>query len=206
MPVENGLAGGRVLRIVLPLLVVGAGLVIPPAPSDTDLYWHLSMGRAALATHARTFPDPVGPDAAALYTNPEWVFDTLVYGLQTLGGPLLISALVALLAGLSAWLTWRLARVYAGPDAPWTALGITALVVGATNWQFTARPQSLFHVLLPLFLLTAHRAARDGGAAWLGLSVVGLVWAQSHSSMVLMPALFPQRPRHSGHIRRQAIG
>lgn len=175
-------------------LLVGAAILLRMRPlSSLDLWWHLSMGRLARAAGGRTFEDPLSWGVGRPYRDPEWLFDVGALTVWELGGVGAIVAVTALLAGLGATLAWLLAREVAGPDRPWATVLVAALAVGGSSWRFDPRPQSLFLVLLPATMLLAARARRTGGRArwgWLaGLVVTLLLWSQSHSSMVIAPAV-----------------
>jgi len=159
--------------------------------TSLDLWWHLSMGEAVLAGRGRVVEDPTSFAPDVPYRDPEWLFDVGALGVWNVAGiPGLIAA-TALLAGASAVAVfWVARRVGAGP---WTSVVVAALAVGGASWRFDPRPQSLFLVLLPLAMALAIAArTSDGRSRWgylAGLVVTCLVWSQSHSSMVIAPAV-----------------
>lgn len=137
------------------------------------------MGRGVVDGLARRFPDPVGPDSRE-YVDPEWLYDLALLVAHSVGdvpGVLLFTGALALLSALSVvGLTSR-------KDATEGALVLAAIGVAGSTFHFTARPQAAFLVLLPLVMWLARR--RRHGL----LLLVGLVWTQSHSSMVLLPVV-----------------
>ncbi len=181
--------------LAIGLVVVAAVARLRPT-EVLDVWWHLSMGEAALASLSRRYPDPVGPDPAALYTNPEWIFDALLVGAWRLGGEpgalLLCAALAACAAALAVALAGRVLRG-AGAPGPGGAALLGALALGGSIGRFMPRPQSLFLVLLLAALLCGWGVAHSAGrrrAGWLvGLGLSCLVWSNAHSSMVLIPAV-----------------
>lgn len=156
-----------------------------------DLWWHLSMGKAVVAGCGRVVEDPTSFAPDIPYRDPEWLFDVVALGVWSVGGVPGINVATALLAGSAAVAAWWVARrVGAGP---WTAVVVAALAVGGASWRFDPRPQSLFLVLLPVAMAMAIGArTSDGWARWgylAGLAGTCLVWSQSHSSMVIAPAV-----------------
>jgi len=175
-------------------VLVGAAILLRLRPLQSlDLWWHLSMGRLVRSEGARSFEDPLSWGVGHPYRDPEWLFDLAALAVWDLGGVGAVVALTALLAGISAALAWLLARELAGPDRPWAAVVVAALAVGGSSWRFDPRPQSLFLVLLPATMLLAARArATHGRARWgwlIGLVATLALWSQSHSSMVIAPAV-----------------
>lgn len=170
-----------------------AGLLRLRPLTSLDLWWHLSMGREVRRAGARTFDDPTSIPTGHPYTDPEWIFDLLALGTWEAGGVAAVLLLTALLAATSAVLAWLLARQLLGPARPWAAVLLATLAVGGSSWRFDPRPQSLFLVLLPATMLLAARARASAGPrrrAWLaGLVAVLVLWSQSHSSMVIGPAV-----------------
>jgi hypothetical protein len=189
--VETARQRGPLFAVGL-LILLAALLRLRPLRS-LDLWWHLSMGREVRRAGARVFDDPTSIPTGHAYTDPEWLFDLLALATWEAGGVAAVLLLTAALAATSATLAWLLARHLVGPGRPWAAVLLATLAVGGSSWRFDPRPQSLFLVLLPATILLASRARSSGGAArrgWLaGLVVVLLLWSQSHSSVVIGPAV-----------------
>ncbi len=182
-----------------PALLIGVGfacvmglLRLRPLGAP-DLWWHLSVGRTVLDQGARRFPDQVGIPPRDMFVAGEWGFDVLALGLWNLGGSAALVAFAALLASACVVLVLLLTRRVAGPERPWTALAITALVAGVVGVRFFPRPHVLFLVLLPTTLLIAWIAARaDPGPQrrWLiALVLTVAVWSQCHPSVVIAPVV-----------------
>ncbi len=177
--------------VVLALL---AGVSASRPFRETDVFWHLSLGRAVLRHGARIVPEP---HAFAAYGRPctaqEWLWDIATFALHRALG---WTALVWLVIALAVAAAVLVARVLsAGRDDP--HLGAFALVsalamVGARN-ALHERPECASMVLLPAFMLAA-RAYADAPARRLrlgaGLFALELLWAQVHPTFVLAPAVF----------------
>ena len=86
------------LAWALALACVSAALAFHPV-HEADAFWHLSLGRAVLANHARVVPEisafPAFSDDVVV---PEWLWGIATYGLHQLGGYPLLNALVMGLA------------------------------------------------------------------------------------------------------------
>ena len=182
------------LAWALALACVSAALAFHPV-HEADAFWHLSLGRAVLANHARVVPEisafPAFSDDVVV---PEWLWGIATYGLHQLGGYPLLNALVMGLAACLAPVVVLLLR-RSRPGAPVACvIAVSGLVVALAHSRLRLRPQSAFLVLLPLFMMTAQAfaRARPGRRRLLGAGLVGLelLWAQLHASFVLGPAIF----------------
>ena len=154
-----------------------------------DFWWHLAMGRATLEFGTPRFPDPTSLAAAEIFPNFEWLFDVLIYTVHRIGGVPLVQLLVGSLAAISFLLVWKVAAEIVGPRAPWTALTLTTLAVGAAHFRFVPRPQSVFLVFLPLSLWLAMRLRHSFRSSALALVVVFALWAQIHASVIIAPVV-----------------
>jgi hypothetical protein len=158
-----------------------------------DLWWHLSVGRTVLDERARRFPDVVGIPPRDEFVAGEWLFDVLAVTLYDVGGSAALVLFAAAATTASFLLVWALARLVAGPDHRWCALGVTAVVSATTAVRFFPRPHILFLVLLPATLLLATKAARaparEQPAPLAGLLVVVAIWSQCHPSVMIAPVV-----------------
>lgn len=161
---------------------------------ESDPFWQMTLGRAVLASGARTFPEPV---AFSEFTNPavvpEWLWAVSTYVLHQLWGWPALAFLLGFAAMAAALAVWKLARAYAG-DAPTAAIALVALLgLVLVSSRMRLRPQAAFMVLLPLFVLFAHRYEQASERARIraGVALVALevLWAQLHGSFVLGPAI-----------------
>ena len=92
---------GRLLLTWSVILGVVTGFVGTHPIAESDPFWHLSLGRAVLASGARTFAEPVAIDAGSAFA-PEWLWDVVCYatyerfGLDAVG---LVGTLACFAAG-----------------------------------------------------------------------------------------------------------
>jgi hypothetical protein len=171
-----------------------AALAVHPE-HEGDAFWHLSLGRAVLAHHARTVPEPLAlPAFTAPAVVPEWLWDVITLGAQRAGGWPALVALVAALAAGVAVLAARLVAAWRPGIGPGATALTTGLAVGMAMGRVRLRPEAAGVLLIPAFLLVALAYAEAEGRRRLrlGAALVALeiLWAQLHGSFVLAPALF----------------
>jgi hypothetical protein len=118
----------------------------------------------------------------------EWlpsVVESALYARIGYPGMIVVKCVLAL--GLFA-LVRRLAR--RGGSAPAVATGIAALILLAVNFRTQMRPELLALILFAAtLLLLDHLVAAPRPMTVAALIGIGLVWANSHGSFVLAPAL-----------------
>lgn len=185
----------RFAAIWTALLAAACALMAVHPEHEGDAFWHMSLGRAVLAHHARTVPEPLAlPAFTSPAVVPEWLWGVITYGLHHVGSWPALVALVALLAAGAAVLSARLAAAFAKDVGPGATALVTGLAVGAVMGRVRLRPEAAGVVLIPAFLLVALRYADAEGKQRVrfGAALVGLelLWAQLHGSFVLAPALF----------------
>jgi hypothetical protein len=191
------------------LTLVAAILSLHPL-TDVDSFWHLTLGRAVVAAHARTVVEPV---AMAPFTDrcvaAEWLWEAWTWLCYRAGGYALLSWLVAACAAACAWTTSGLACAARTVEAErrfGAPLVVTTLTLMALLSRMVLRPQAAYLVLLPWFvtLSLALAAAPEPHRRWrLGASLVAieLVWAQLHGSFILGPLVFAAVALGEGTIR-----
>lgn len=157
----------------------------------------MSLGRAVLRAGRRTVPEPSAyADFAPHVVVPEWLWGVLTYGVHETLGATGLSVLAALLSALCAWLVCALCERLADDSegARDLSLLIATLVIAAALSRLRLRPQAAFLCFLPglLWLAERYRGAQGRERLRLGMGAVGLslLWAQTHASFVLAPALF----------------
>ncbi len=191
------------------LLTLAAALTSVRPFRESDLFWHLALGRAVLRAHARVVPEPCALEAfSRTSVAQEWLWEVLLYGLFRAFSYAAIAALVVAIGGaLGATVPWMLRlRPRRTPERDaWpgdAALALVApIVLMLALSRVRERPESLGLLLLVAFVGLARRyAASDtpdtqdtpGTATRLAAALVGveLIWAQTHPTFVLAPAIF----------------
>jgi Flp pilus assembly protein TadD len=187
--------GKRIVEGVLWLLL--AALVVSLAIfriTDFDVWWHLKSGQYII-TH-RTVPTH---DIFSYFAQGrtwiahEWLFEValfLVYQIAGLTGVIGFNSLIVLVAFTFTFLTLRRLKVDAAIGAP---LVITAAFL--VTFRAFARPHIVTEALLALYLmvLVSYKyipSVRAGRKRLWWLLAVQLVWANTHSGMVLGVGLF----------------
>lgn len=177
------------------LLVVMMTLLAWRPITTSDLFFHLSLGRAVwregsrVVTEPTAFAELVGPRVV-----PQWLWDVGAYGLYEGFGP---EALVVATMAVSALATWVLCRLVvrlAEAESPPAQLLVAGLGASAILMRIAARPQAMFMLLLPAAMALSWRYVRaDGrnrvalGVGWIALL---LFWTQVHGSFVIAPAIW----------------
>ncbi len=172
------------LTRLLPLLVVGlAATLALRRLGNTDTWWHLASGRwivkhgtvPGLDTLSWTVPDHP-------WTNVQWLYDVIIYGIYQLGGPnlLVISSAIAYTAAIAILLVN--VRRHVGPLA---AAVLCAWAVIISQERYEIRPEMVSYLLLSVMLwLYATGRVSNSRRLW-AIPVVMCFWANTHSLFVL---------------------
>ena len=89
---------------------------------ETDVYWHLALGRAVLRHHARVVPEPMAiPWAGDVCVASEWLWEVVASLLHTSPGAFgpLTSELVAWISANISPLPEDLARLFEDAMVAW---------------------------------------------------------------------------------------
>jgi hypothetical protein len=168
----------------LPILVVALAAAFALRRLDnTDTWWHLAGGRW-IVTHGSV------PSNDTLswtvrdhpWTNVQWLFDVLIYGLYRLGGAsLLVTSAAACYAAATALLLVNLRR-YVGPVLA-SLLG--AWMVLVSNDRFAIRPEMVSYLLIQVILLLYATGRVPGRKRLWFLPVVMCLFANCHSLFIV---------------------
>ncbi|HEV2690268.1 MAG TPA: hypothetical protein VGV35_17040 [Bryobacteraceae bacterium] len=159
--------------------------------ADTDFWWHLKTGQYIVQRHALPVPGPfayttaINPDAYPgegqvrhFNLTHEWLSQTMLYGVYSLGGlPAVVLFRAALLGGLCGLVGLLAARrsgqFYAGIAAAFATAWLA-------TWFTVDRPSivSFFFVAVFLTLLELRRFL------W-AIPAIALVWANCHGGFFL---------------------
>ncbi len=165
-----------------------ARVVIGPV-NDLDIYWHVLIGREALARHTVS-----GLGAGWLgvaeppWTTSQWLAEVLFARTQGLWG---WRGIVVLQAVLLAGLLITLAATLLPRRPVLLAVPITALVALGAASVVQDRPQSLAFIFLPVIGFWCVRLWETGRRPPLPVvALTCLLWAQLHGLWILAPAAF----------------
>jgi hypothetical protein len=159
---------------------------------DSDSGWHIRTGQWILAHRSLPPSDLFSfSKAAEPWFAWEWLSDTLLGGLDRMGGLAAIAGFLSLIVALCTWLWCRLSFA-AGGDFFLTAL-FAAPMVTTASLHWLARPHVLSWVFLLGTLLYAERCSvqlpRSRAAGLLTVAFVSALWANIHGSFFLGTAI-----------------
>ena len=170
---------GRIV-LAVPLVVAAAAVVLVTRQpvSDSDLFWHLAVGRDIFAGTA-------GADHASwtIVGRPlpldEWLGEVLLFGAYTLGGWTGIIALRAIIVAAFAFVVAATALT-AAPRRPLVALVPTLAALLIARYVWTDRPE-----LVGLLCFSILVALLRGERWLLAVPALILVWSNIHGSYAL---------------------
>lgn len=173
----------RVERL-LPALVVALAAVLSLRRLDnSDTWWHLAAGRWIVTHGSVPANDPLSwtvPDHA--WTNVQWLFDVLVYGVYRLGGASLLVITSAVSYTVATALLLVNLRRHVGPVLA-SLLGAWAVVI--SHDRFAIRPEMLTYVFIQV-ILWLYATGRVAGRKRLWfLPAVMCLFANCHSLFIV---------------------
>jgi len=167
------------------LFMVGSATVF--RLTNYDIWWHLATGRLIAGGGGIPRSDPFSFTAqGAEWIDHEWLFQLIMYGIHSLGGPAGLVLAKAVLVLLAALVVFRFIRRETG--LPPAAIGLLLLpFVLAGRDRFIVRPE-LFTLLFSAVLLDAlfrsrSRPATAGDLWW--VPFLFLAWANLHGGMIV---------------------
>ena len=188
---ERRATASRIAWIAAAAIVV---LVLTVQPfSDTDVWWHLALGRL-ITTSGIPAHEPFSfLPAAHAWVGQQWLYEVTLAGLVGAGG----AALASLVMGLAAVAAVMLAALaiprFASVTGPWLALAmvITGLVLNSVV-GVSSSVISVLGVAVVLFVISRWREGRTA-AVW-GLPPLFLLWANMDAGfaaglLILLAAL-----------------
>jgi len=164
------------------LIVLGLSFLLPVTPQD--YWWYLRVGQETIQSGAIPAIDTYSfTRAGTELTYPAWLSAVLLWLAYKAGGITFTFLLRGLLMGTAYGLVWAAMRQMSGPKLA-TLLTILLTLSSSSNWSI--RPQ-MFAIPLFVCALLILRAWRDGNpkSIW-WLPIISLLWANIHSSFVLV--------------------
>lgn len=167
------------------LAALAAALAMLQAPSDSDLFWHLSQGEWTL-DHGAVLDKDIWSftrDGTA-YNTGAWLGDVVMALAYRAGGWIGIDALRAILVGVAAFFTARI-TLRVQPHAGWASLTVLATVL-VSRMVWGDRPQLFTLALFPVVLDVLMSARFEGRPRRLyALPFVFIAWANLHNAFVI---------------------
>ncbi|MCA9664695.1 MAG: hypothetical protein KC503_03875 [Myxococcales bacterium] len=194
-------ARGAAHRFVPAALLVGLALLATPlALNEPDTLSRLAIGRQIVQRGLGARVDERGYGAAsdARWSNPEWLGDLLLFGVERAGGEraLGLFAIAVVALGLLSLLR---AATLRGAD-PWILVALLAVMLPAIAGRLAPRNEMHLYWLAGA---TMWLLARGGRRSIVACGALAALWANLHSSFVLglllvvVFALDPRAPREA---------
>jgi hypothetical protein len=164
------------------LIVLALSFLLPVTPQD--YWWYLRVGHETIQGGAVPAVDTYSfTRAGTELVYPAWLAAVLLWLAYQAGGITLTVLLRGLLMGVAYGLVWAALRRISGPKLA-TLLTIVLTLSSSSNWSI--RPQ-VFAIPLFACALLILRTGRDGNSkAFWWLPVISMLWANIHSSFVLV--------------------
>jgi hypothetical protein len=168
--------------------VIGAAvlsLVLTVQPfRDSDVWWHLAIGRYILA-HGIPAIEPFSfLHAANPWVGQQWLYEVTLAHVVDLGGPGLASLIMGVVASAALLLAALSVPPEHRPPGPVMAAAmLLSALVAAQLLGVRGQVISLFGAALVLYLLSRWRRGSTG--ALIALPVVFAVWANIHAGFVI---------------------
>ncbi len=161
---------------------VGAALALRRL-DDFDTWWHLASGRWIVNNHTIPTTDTLSftvPDHP--WINLQWLFDVILYLLQSIGGADLLVITSAAAFTTAVWMLMRNLRQWLD-EVSASILCLWAILIAEE--RFLIRPEMVSFILLQAvlwILMTARR--NEGRTLWLLVPVM-LLWVNCHSLFII---------------------
>jgi hypothetical protein len=150
---------------------------------DGDTFWHIKAGMTMLEQGSLLTQDIFSHTARGIsWTAHEWLAEIIMAGLHRWAGLQGVALFYFLIAALSFWLLFRLARRLTNE---WLALLWVSLAFAFSMTHLLARP----HIFSWLFAVCTLTLLQHGGRARLLLLPLIALWANLHGGFVLGLAL-----------------
>jgi len=162
-------------------------LFLSKRPFEYDIWFHLKSGEI-IAKMGLIRYDVFSQAAGRQWYPYEWLFQLLVYWVQTIGGLPLVTYFIAALVVGTVGLFFLIARtIYRLPPGEMIAAGV--IFYGLTYYFYVSRPLTLVYLLffLTIFILLLY-IKRQKNYLWL-LVPVTIIWTNIHGSMFFPAAL-----------------
>jgi hypothetical protein len=176
------------LRSLQVLAALFAGYFICYPITDGDIFWHLAAGREMIARHTLFYSDPLSyTTSGTRWINPHWLFQVIMYMLQTAGGYRLLLTVKGIVVAGAAWLTFT-----AFPRATATAAAAlgAAAVVYCQRYLIPLRPITATLLLISLFIASFERYCRSGRLRSLLPVLIGqVIWVNCQGLFMLGPMI-----------------
>ena len=167
----------------LMIIVFGMAAFVMAQLSDPDYFWHLRTGQLILDIRGLPSHDPFSftrPDAP--WVLNAWLFDVVLYSVHSIGGPVGVRLLVAMLMGATFVVVYRSMRAFLNP-AP--ALLIAVVCFSALLSFASPRGQVISYLFYAIYLHLVLGFLHNGDTRRLvWLPPIMILWVNSHGGYV----------------------
>lgn len=144
-----------------------------------DSFWHLATGRWIVEHRALPLTDPFALASDRIpWINGEWLFEIVLYALESLGGLAALSWFRAIVAALTFTIAFLFAR-RDGAEEP-VALALSCAAFAGAMATLDARPSAVAALLVVLAIGTRHLVP---------YALLTVVWINVHPSALIAPAI-----------------
>ncbi|MCX7020511.1 MAG: hypothetical protein NTY46_16280, partial [Candidatus Sumerlaeota bacterium] len=154
--------------------------------NDTDVWWQLKTGEIILKSGALPVRDvfTFSIPEQTRWHDSQWMFQIIAAGVFKLGGWNALIGLRALLVCVLALVLWLWLRDRGCP--PVHSIGAVLIVLLASRYRLSVRPELLAFPCAALELWLFDRAARTGRLSFVPtMFIIQWFWANAHSSCIV---------------------
>jgi len=168
-----------VLSVFLAILAIALQPVL-----DNDVFWHLATGRFIAANGSIPHTDPFSWTALGrAWIAHEWLTETWLYRLYTLGGYPLLSSLFAVVIVAGAVISYRTARLLGAARFPAAALTFLSALASTHTWGVRPHMVSLVFVAVLMQVLVRVRSSGRDRLLWIAPALL-LPWVNTHGGFI----------------------
>jgi len=155
--------------------------------SDSDMWFHMAVGKQILATGSLPATDQLSllnhgqPVHAYL-----WLFQILTAVGYPLGGSWWLQSLQVAILGLAFFFTFRSTRVWTSSSTAWLLL-LAAVV--ASSERFSLRPEIISILMIAVYYFRLQQGKYHSSADLATFFILQVIWTNSHGIFVIGPVL-----------------
>ena len=157
---------------------------------DPDIWWHIKIGQAILATHHLPTTDIYSFTANGQpWITPEWLGEVLLASVFRVGGVRGLYVLLVVLGSAIILGLCRLATIRSGNSKAGVAAAVALLLLAYGS--FSVRPQMVGYVFLIVTMIVLELFRQERKRVLRVLPPLFLVWVNTHGSWIIgLGALF----------------
>jgi tetratricopeptide (TPR) repeat protein len=155
--------------------------------SDSDMWFHLAVGKQILATGSLPTFDQLSllnygqPVSAHL-----WLFQTVLAAGYPLGAGWWLQGVQVVLLSLTLFIVYRTTRRWTSPNLAW--LMLLAVVIASAE-RFTVRPELVSFIMIALYYYRLQQGKYHSPVEIIFFFILQEIWTNSHGIFVIGPFL-----------------